>query len=49
MKEKSLTIIKMSCYWFNREKLLKNAWDKCHDKGVKQKAAKYFMLLIKKS
>ena len=31
----------MSYYWFNREKLLKNAWDKYHNKGGKQKAAKY--------
>ena len=32
----------MSYYWFNREKLLKNAWDKYHNKGGKQKAAKYY-------
>ena len=32
----------MSYYWFNREKLLKNARDKYHNKGVKQKAAKYY-------
>ena len=31
----------MSYYWFNRKKLLKNAWDKYHNKGGKQKAAKY--------
>ena len=24
----------MSCYWFN-------AWNKCHNKGGKQKASKY--------
>ena len=30
----------MSYYWFNRKKLLKNAWDKYHKKGGKQKAAK---------
>ena len=35
-------IIKLSYYWFNREKLLKNAWDKYHDKRAKQKAAKYY-------
>ena len=29
----------MSCYWFNREKLLKNKWDEYHNKGGKQKAA----------
>ena len=23
----------MSYYWFNREKLLKMGWDKCHNKG----------------
>ena len=32
----------MSYYWFNRKKLLKNAWDKYHNKGGKQKAAKYY-------
>ena len=32
----------MSYYWFNREKLFKNAWDKYHNKGRKQKAAKYY-------
>ena len=32
----------MSDYWLNREKLLKNAWDKYHNKGGKQKAAKYY-------
>ena len=31
----------MSYYWFNREKLLKNAWDKYHNKGGKEKAAEY--------
>ena len=31
----------MGYYWFNREKLLKKAWDKYHNKGGKQKAAKY--------
>ena len=31
----------MSYYWFNGEKLLKNAWDKYQNKGGKQKAAKY--------
>ena len=33
----------MSYYWFNKEKLLKNAWNKYHNKGRKQKAAKYYM------
>ena len=32
----------MSCYWFNREKLLKNAADEYYNKGGKQKAAKYY-------
>ena len=32
----------MSYYWFNRKKLLKNAWDIYHNKGGKQKAAKYY-------
>ena len=32
----------MSYYCFNREKLLKNVWDKYHYKGGKQKAAKYY-------
>ena len=35
-------IIKMSHYWFNREKLLKNVWNKYHNKGGKQKAAEYY-------
>ena len=32
----------MSYYWFNRKKLLKNAWNKYHNKGGKQKAVKYY-------
>ena len=32
----------MSYYWFNRENLLKNAWDKYHNKGGKQKATKHY-------
>ena len=32
----------MSYYWFNREKILKNAWDKYHNKRGKEKAAKYY-------
>ena len=32
----------MSYCWFNREKLLKNAWDKYHNKRGKQKAAEYY-------
>ena len=32
----------MSYYWFNRKKLLKNACDKYHNKGGKEKAAKYY-------
>ena len=29
----------MSYYWFNREKILKNAWDRYRNKGDKEKAA----------
>ena len=32
----------MKYYWFNKEKLLKNAWNKYHNKGGKQKAAKHY-------
>ena len=32
----------MSYYWFNKEKLLKNAWNKYHNKGGKPKAAEYY-------
>ena len=32
----------MSYYWFNREKILKNEWDKYHNKRGKEKAAKYY-------
>ena len=32
----------MSYYWFNREKLLKNAWDTYHNEGGKQRAAEYY-------
>ena len=31
----------MSYYWFNYSKILKDAWDKYHNKGRK-KAAKYY-------
>ena len=31
----------MSYYWFNREKLLKNAWNQYHNKEGKEKASKY--------
>ena len=30
----------MSYYWFNREKLLKDAWNKYHNKEDKEKSAK---------
>ena len=29
-------------YWFNREELLKKAHDKYHNKGSKERAAKYY-------
>ena len=32
----------MSYCWFDREKILKNEWDKYHNKGGKQNAAKYY-------
>ena len=32
----------MICYWFNREELLKKANTKYHNKGGKEKAAKYY-------
>ena len=32
----------MSYYWFNREKLLKDAWNKHHKKGGKERVAKYY-------
>ena len=32
----------MSYYWFNKEKLLKNAWNKYHNNGGKQKVAEYY-------
>ena len=32
----------MSYYWFNREELLRKANEKYHNKGGKEKAAKYY-------
>ena len=32
----------MSYYWFNRDELLKKAKTKYHNKGGKEKAAKYY-------
>ena len=32
----------MSCYWFNRERLLKDAWNKYQNKVGKEKTAKYY-------
>ena len=32
----------MSYYWFNREELLKRAYEVHHNKGGKEKAAKYY-------
>ena len=40
--EKLSSVIKMDYYWFNREKLLKNALNKYHNKGGKQKATEYY-------
>ena len=37
-----LIIINMSYYQLNRKKLLKKAHDKYHNKGDKEKAAKYY-------
>ena len=34
----------MSYYWFNREKLLKNTWDKYHNKGGKEKLLSIMLL-----
>ena len=34
----------MSYYWFNREKILKNAWDRYQNKGGKEKTAKQGVL-----
>ena len=42
LKKNLEVIIKMSYYWFNREKLLKNGWNRYHNKGGKQKAAEYY-------
>ena len=33
----------MSYYWFNRSKILKNTLNKYHNKGGKEKAAKYYV------
>ena len=33
----------MSYYWFNREKILKNVWDKYHKKEGEERAAKYYV------
>ena len=32
----------MSYFWFNRQELLKKVKDKYHNKGGKEKAAKYY-------
>ena len=31
----------MNYYWFNKKNLLKNPWDKYHNKGGKQNTAEY--------
>ena len=33
----------MSYYWFNKQELLKKAKEKNHNKGDKEKAAKYYL------
>ena len=33
----------MSHYWFNRQELLEKAKDRYHNKGCKEKAAKYYL------
>ena len=33
----------MSYYWFNKQELLKKAKEKKHNKGDKEKAAKYYL------
>ena len=38
----------MGYYWFNKEKLLKHAWDKYHNKGGKQKVAKLNIMVLTK-
>ena len=35
----------MNYYWFNREEILKNAWDKCHNKGGKNKLISIILLI----
>ena len=32
----------MSYYWFNTKRLLKDVWNKYHNKGGKEKVAKYY-------
>ena len=32
----------MRYYWFNREKILKDAWNKYHNKEGKEEAAEYY-------
>ena len=32
----------MSYYWFNGEQLTKDPWNKYHNKGGKERAAKYY-------
>ena len=32
----------MGYYWFNREKILKDAWNKYYNKGGKQNPGKYY-------
>ena len=32
----------MSYYWLKRKELMQKVWDKCHNKGGKEKPAKYY-------
>ena len=37
----------MSFYWFNREKLLKNAWDKYHN-TIKEENKRLLSIMLKR-
>ena len=42
IKEKEQMISIKIYYWFNRSKILKDAWDKYHNKRGREKAAKNY-------